>query len=958
MAAASLLGCVALLDAAVETVAGGSPGRFWLAGLVAVYLIAVAVVVSRRRLRARVGWAPLATTTLLVLLGLVAAPMWPAGRVLGAIRMMGQPHQVLAYLASAAGVLIAVWRLLRMRSLPLALRSVALALGAYGVAAFAIGFAARTPYDALFHGEAIWTRLPAVLQGPVLGSLLIVPAALMLELIGALRRLRNPWRGQQVVALAMAVVMATSTFSPGAVPSGAAAARGAAGMATGGALAPPSAQEKAAPPPSTLPKVQPYDPQQAAQQTGGLVKEIDPAAFEVVARAARLGAGIDEAFTLVRDSVRYEAYQGVLRGASGAYLTRAANAADRSLLLASLLGAKNIRTRLVTGRLGQAEAARLFDRIFDPPAAGTGRTSATVEGAAAGDTPFMQRVSARARYDYGILRNAIGAQLPHATVPARDDVIGEIQRHVWVQAEVNGRWVDLDTAFRDAEVGRSYCPAEQTLEALPEEAYQHVTLRVSEERLSDGALERTKVAEKTYRVVDLLEVPVFVIHLPHAAGGGLLGGGASDEWTPVIWVDGTMERGQPVVFGEQKVDSGGILGGGESGATFVAEWFEMDLTLPDGRHDVTRRALVDRGTAVWRKSGHLSPEGLRPLARSQGGVHAAQAVYNVIFSAGGHDLAAAARTLDDMAQAMARGEGPSPETPFDSQLRLAAFQNLSWVLVTDQVIIPTLNDSSQYRLFADSPRVTIVTTGPDPWQADAPPFVLGDFCRDHLRGVARSEDGVGVAERKLWFATLQGALEHELAAAQAVAAFGDSATVMSTSRLLGSGTAVVVTAATAAGALAGNPELSARVGDALAQGAVVLVPQSLTTGSAAAWWEIAPGTADAHAVLESLSTEAGGAYGSAMKGSYGRGGSPNPNNYTNASKPKVWRVTRDGRIVEDKGSSHGGNEYVAVVREMPLTTIGWITLNAELFQWAFAIIVGALTLLLPAWNIWKLHHPQ
>src|SRR5581483_1627412 len=47
-------------------------------------------------------------------------------------------------------------------------------------------------------------------------------------------------------------------------------------------------------------------------------------------RAKELGDGVEPSFQYVRDRVRFEAYPGVLRGARGAYITRAGNAPDRS----------------------------------------------------------------------------------------------------------------------------------------------------------------------------------------------------------------------------------------------------------------------------------------------------------------------------------------------------------------------------------------------------------------------------------------------------------------------------------------------------------------------------------------------------------------------------------------------------------------------------------------------------
>src|SRR5687767_2729080 len=71
---------------------------------------------------------------------------------------------------------------------------------------------------------------------------------------------------------------------------------------------------------------------------GKLAARFDPVHYDLRFRAARLGRA-ESAFEWVRDHVRFEAYAGAFRGAKGAYIARAANAADRSLLLAELLTA-------------------------------------------------------------------------------------------------------------------------------------------------------------------------------------------------------------------------------------------------------------------------------------------------------------------------------------------------------------------------------------------------------------------------------------------------------------------------------------------------------------------------------------------------------------------------------------------------------------------------------------------
>ena len=75
------------------------------------------------------------------------------------------------------------------------------------------------------------------------------------------------------------------------------------------------------------------------------------------------------AFTFVRDSIRFEAYPGVLRGADGTLAARAGNSEDRALLLGALLDAMDVRYQFAIGDLDPASAQRVAARTFDAPTA-------------------------------------------------------------------------------------------------------------------------------------------------------------------------------------------------------------------------------------------------------------------------------------------------------------------------------------------------------------------------------------------------------------------------------------------------------------------------------------------------------------------------------------------------------------------------------------------------------------
>ncbi len=288
-----------------------------------------------------------------------------------------------------------------------------------------------------------------------------------------------------------------------------------------------------------------------------------------------------------------------------------------------------------------------------------------------------------------------------------------------------------------------------------------------------------------------------------------------------------------------------------AGPVFVAEWLEFELTGPGLPREVTRRVLAERGGATWRAARPLRPSGLKPLRRDAGGPLALRALHNVWFSSGPHDLAAYADAMQDLAVeslSLAAGEDPSVVDDFGASVWPTALENFTWMVWTDHAVIPALNDTPGVRLYADRPRIAVFTRGPD---ADDGMLVMSDLRRDDLRALAASPAQAAVlAEKKLWFATLQGALEHE-GIAEALAASGaDPRSVETASGRLGADGVVVLAPGSPLPAAppALDPDSAARLTAALGAGAVVVAP--VAGRGAGGWWEILPGTGEVRAVGE------------------------------------------------------------------------------------------------------------
>ena len=726
----------------------------------------------------------------------------------------------------------------------------------------------------------------------------------------------------------------------------AAAGTGSAAPSATRAFAPPDASELKA---AEAMKVEPMAygavvPQDVAAQVSALLGANQPVDFDPAIRAGALGAGIEPAFCLVRDEIRFEAYPGVLRGAKGAYATRAANAPDRALLLARLLEAKGVRTRFALGRLETSDTERLLARMFADPVRPTEAVEGTENGKAA---RFAQQVRARALRDSAVVRNTLGAAMPVADPADRDRVRREIAAHVWVQASVNGKWIDLDTAFADAKPGVTYCAAERTVEELPDELYQRVTIRVLAERLAEGSLELKTALEVRLPVVDLLERQIVLLHVPKKAlGGGGVGGmgvqglGANADngksWAPVLWSSGTLTAGEPILFanrtsGGSGAGFGGMLGGGEGGESpdcFVAEYLEIETTVPGGPTETVRRVLVDRGGPAWRKASPLKAERLAALARGKSGPQAVETVHNLRLMAGQYDMAAYARVV---AALMRRGGAERPAATgkehdgavLADRLRPFVVHGLGVALWGDQVFLPALNTNPRVRFYRDRPRVLLFSNAAIPGRNKDDPGTIEstiDLRRDLVRGVAVDESAdAAVIEGKIWYGVLEGALEHEMGAVLVSALGGDSAAVRSTSSLCGRGGAALLRPGDGETKewprLLPQPDARAAVKLALDGGQLLVVPRGIPPRDEAGWWAVAA-TGDTRAVwgrdinamrmAQGMATATRSGVSSFSQAAYERLG------FT----PEKAMAEFEQESRKTVKQTSGGNEYLAVIKEI------------------------------------------
>ena len=261
--------------------------------------------------------------------------------------------------------------------------------------------------------------------------------------------------------------------------------------------------------PATLPADTDLSPDTIVQRAAAMVAATDPSEWSLGSLAERLQYSPEAAFALVRDSIGYDPYPGVLRGGLGTLLARAGNDVDRALLLQALLDRMVIRTRLVEGTLDDATVTALLHRAFQPPATPLGPPP--IDPAELVDLPSL---STRAHRDYSLLRGAIGDRDASMTGAADTAATAESRQHVWLQMQFGTSWLDLDPSMPDAQPGQALTAVTKVLEAVPDAWRDTVTVRVIAERLSDGVLSDDTVLDQQLDAATVARQDVFLAMTP------------------------------------------------------------------------------------------------------------------------------------------------------------------------------------------------------------------------------------------------------------------------------------------------------------------------------------------------------------------------------------------------------------------------------------------------------------
>lgn len=615
-ALAAVLAFAAVVESAVETLARGSPVRWWVVGIVTVYASATALCWRRT------SWRTGTVASALVLPGMLAVTAWVPGGLENGVRLLGLSTSTLLSLAVASGVAVAAVVLVRSARVPRGVRIGITLLAAYAVIAFFYGAAAGVPFTSLLSGNSLWRRLPFLLQGAAVGGLILVPVAL----VAAVIRLgtRHPRPGSTEHALYQVIALAT-TF---AIAASALPHRGTEANSYSRSGLTDSPARRLTLLHNSLRAIEDGDRESPRDRW-------DP---DYV--VATVGRHPQQLADWVRAYTYWIPYRGELRGATGVLMDGQGNSLDRAVLLATLLQRAGHTVRLAHRELSRDQALELM------PALAAIRSEAFRPAPA---TPLISRDDLRqaaSRYDLGADgRNASAlhegfaraaaeararvadqsARLLQSIRPteARSDwgdrftaAVEAMRDHWWVQRFAGNRWVNIDITDADDRLRTSVTSEGEAiaLDAAPQGRSHELTIRIIAERWSPEGLTERQALEHVVRPHEIFGQPLALqfwpmdVLLSMTAPGSSKPAAASESWGILLLTGGEVSATGVIQTNGDDPDAaykggfgglGGAIGNAlgvkpnASASALSAVWIEYEIRTPGMPTETIRRTVFD-----------------------------------------------------------------------------------------------------------------------------------------------------------------------------------------------------------------------------------------------------------------------------------------------------------------------------------------------------------------------------
>ncbi len=489
--------------------------------------------------------------------------------------------------------------------------------------------------------------------------------------------------------------------------------------------------------------------------------EFSAARYDLETIISHLEADPYMAFDFVRDQIAFDPYQGILRGSDGAIGAQAANSWGQSLLLRDLLNAIGIQTRLMQGSLSSEKQDMLRSQIAtNNPQADLRQTLTGINDG------YAERLKARAHRDYEGLINAFQPLFNQAEI-----ITPNISSHIWVQAKIDGNWIDLDPSFHNAKAGDIYAQDAIILEKIPDDAYHTITLDIIAETLSEDALTEKKLLHKTFKAIELQNTPIYLYFTQeqNALGGGLFGRSKGGEaLIPVLNVEAQTTKGDsfslqtsdaaPSLFNEESQAQDFFFGESNITSTLTGMYMDVTTQSPNGEERTERKIMLDRLTSDQRMQDVITHDqiktskdsddellqGLHQIAVSTGATNPYQVAQGMAFA------------LYDIAQFHNASEDQKQERNMEEALWPFWALNQKIVLATENWVNLVQNDQYKTDYYIDRPRIYVFTRFATGTGDSEMSFRQIDWLSDGINARSITPQN---PEMFLWYGALQSALE-------------------------------------------------------------------------------------------------------------------------------------------------------------------------------------------------------
>lgn len=225
-----------------------------------------------------------------------------------------------------------------------------------------------------------------------------------------------------------------------------------------------------------------------------LRSHLDRSQFELGALVESLDYDAELIATFVSEEIRFEPYRGLLRGAKGTLLSRAGNALDQSVLLATLLKDAGLEARIARRRISEQQAIELIRqpiksrndlRVFADlpstealvssisdlighPKTSPNETDKALEAAARKAQEMEEQIDRETRFILDLLE---ARDISIGGGETDSQIIEDTKDYFYVEYRdrASGPWIQLHPVAPNADMFSNGKPLEIFLEEIPEE---------------------------------------------------------------------------------------------------------------------------------------------------------------------------------------------------------------------------------------------------------------------------------------------------------------------------------------------------------------------------------------------------------------------------------------------------------------------------------------------------------